>query len=190
MSIHPTAVVGPGCQIAPDADVGPYSVIGFDQEADRAQYYGNPTATNEVWPPTVIGSGTTVGAHCCVGRGALLGDKCLVEPYSFVGERCTVGTRNFIRYRAWISARVVTGDDCVIAGFLCRRTVLGSRVAFFGSTVHRFAGIQRAVEEAAPVIENDVLVGFNAVIVGGVRVPTDTVVPVGTVFKEGPSASQ
>ncbi len=183
MSVHPTAVVAPGCEIADDADVGPFCVIGFDQAQSRADYYGNPHGVTEDWPPTVVGPGATIGAHSHIGHGTVVHERCLVEPYSYIGERCVIGARTFVRYRAWIAARVTTGADCVIGGFLCSRTVLGDRVAFFGAAVHRFAGVQQAVTEPAPVVESEVLVGFNAVVVGGVRITHGTIVPVGSIVK-------
>ena len=117
MSIHPTAIVDSKAELAEDAEVQAYSIIG---------------------PHVKIGSGTVVGPHCVVEGRTVLGERNrlfsgaqvgvlsqdLKQKREFIG-RVAIGNGNVIREHSTISAstmssyedehRVTTiGDDCLI----------------------------------------------------------------------------
>jgi UDP-N-acetylglucosamine acyltransferase len=64
MSIHPTAIVHPGAQIAPDADVGAYSVI--DEHV-------------------IVGSGTRIGHHCVISGRTRIGRNNRIASFVSLG---------------------------------------------------------------------------------------------------------
>ena len=64
MSIHPTAIVHPGAQIAPDADVGAYSVI--DEHV-------------------TVGPGTRIGHHCVISGRTRLGRNNKIASFVSLG---------------------------------------------------------------------------------------------------------
>lgn len=181
-NIHPTAIVSADTVIATDVEIGPYAVIGYDCAPARARYYGHPPRQTPR-APTIIETGTFVGPHAIVGAGASIGENTIIEPGCYIGEESRLLSGGFIRYGARIYSYVNIGTDCVIAGFVCNHTTIGSRVAFFGSTVHRFAGIRVGQHEPAPTLEDDVIVGFGAVIIGGVTLPRGTIVKAGNIIK-------
>jgi UDP-3-O-[3-hydroxymyristoyl] glucosamine N-acyltransferase len=82
--VHPTAVVGKGATISPEASVQPFAVIEED---------------------AFVGAGTTVGAHCYIGHGARIGDHCLLHPRVTIAQRCVVGNRVILH------SGVVVGSD-------------------------------------------------------------------------------
>lgn len=100
MEIHPTAVVSPRAQIAPDVRIGPYAVIEED---------------------VVIGPGCEIAAHAVIKRYTTLGEQNRVfehatlggEPQDvkFKGERTRllIGDRNLIRENVTIHR--ATGED-------------------------------------------------------------------------------
>ncbi|HZP93299.1 MAG TPA: acyl-ACP--UDP-N-acetylglucosamine O-acyltransferase [Burkholderiales bacterium] len=63
--IHPTAIVHPGARLAPDVEVGPYSVIGEQVE---------------------IASGTRIGAHVVVGGRTRIGRNNRIFHHVSLGE--------------------------------------------------------------------------------------------------------
>jgi UDP-3-O-[3-hydroxymyristoyl] glucosamine N-acyltransferase len=180
--IHPTAIVAPDAVVAADVEIGPYAVIGYDFAPARARYYSRPPLPSSR-TPTVLEAGAFVGPHAIIGAGAFIGENTIIEPGCYVGEDSRVLGGGFVRYGARIYSWVDVGTDCVIAGFVCNHTKIGDRVAFFGATVHRFAGIRVGQQEPAPTLEDDVLVGFGAVIIGGVTVPCGTIVTAGSIVK-------
>jgi UDP-3-O-[3-hydroxymyristoyl] glucosamine N-acyltransferase len=82
--IHPTAIIGEGCLVAPDAHVGPYVVIGEG---------------------TAIGARTAVGPLCAIGRDCAIGEDCLIHPRVVLYD----GTR--LGHRVILHAGVVMGSD-------------------------------------------------------------------------------
>lgn len=72
--IHPTAVIGAGAQIAPDAAIGAFVVIGA-----RA----------------VIGAGARIASHCSIGEDSHIGEGGLLHPGVRIGARVEIG-RNFL----------------------------------------------------------------------------------------------
>jgi UDP-N-acetylglucosamine acyltransferase len=88
VSIHPTAIVAPGAQLAEGVSVGPYSVIGEH---------------------VVLGARTTVLPHCVIDGHTTIGDDNRIGPYASLGgppqdkkyknepTRLTIGHRNTIR---------------------------------------------------------------------------------------------
>jgi UDP-3-O-[3-hydroxymyristoyl] glucosamine N-acyltransferase len=75
--VHPSAIVGAGAHIPPDAAVGPFAIIG-----DGAH----------------LGARVTVHAHAVVGPGVRIGDDCDIGPHATLhpgaelGQRVRVGT--------------------------------------------------------------------------------------------------
>ncbi|RMF96650.1 MAG: acyl-ACP--UDP-N-acetylglucosamine O-acyltransferase [Gammaproteobacteria bacterium] len=63
--VHPTAIVSPAAELAPDVQVGPYAVIGPDVE---------------------IGSGTRIGAHTVVSGPTRIGRDNRIYPHASIGD--------------------------------------------------------------------------------------------------------
>lgn len=103
MSIHATAIVDPNAQIADDAEIGPFTIIG---------------------PHVRIGARTIIGPHCVIdGRtdigednrffsGAQIGivSQDMKHDWGELG-RCIIGSHNLIREHVTISASTVSGPD-------------------------------------------------------------------------------
>ena len=66
MSVHPTAIVGPGARLHPTVEVGPYAVIG---------------------PQVTIGAGTSVGPHAVIEGRTRLGERNKVFQFASVGAQ-------------------------------------------------------------------------------------------------------
>jgi UDP-N-acetylglucosamine acyltransferase len=108
MEIHPTAVVSPRAELAPDVRVGPYAVI-----------------EDEV----VIKGGCEIGAHAVVKRFTTLGERNRVYEHATLG-----GEPQDVKFRGE-PTRLVIGDDNLIREYVTvhrasgegEATVLGSR---------------------------------------------------------------
>ena len=62
--IHPTAIIDPKAEIAPDVTIGPYCIIN---------------------QPATIGSGTILGAFVTVDSHTAIGDNCRIYPHAAIG---------------------------------------------------------------------------------------------------------
>jgi len=92
MSIHPTAVIDPGAELAAGVSVGPYSVVGPDVRV------GGDT---EIGVHAVLEGRVTIGARCRIGHGALIG-----------------GVPQDLKYREGVPVGVRIGDETVIREYV------------------------------------------------------------------------
>lgn len=118
----------------------------------------------------VVGDDARIGAFCAVSMGATLGRKVSLEPYCRVDDS-SIGDCTRLLYGARVHSEAKVGSGSCIAGNVPDRTVIGDRVRHFG----RLAHIPRGTdwdndEDPAPCIGNDVLIGANALVVGGARI--------------------
>jgi UDP-N-acetylglucosamine acyltransferase len=128
--IHPTAIVDPGAQLAPDVEVGAYSVIGSHVEIDSGSRVG---------PHVVITGHTRIGKNNLIAQFTSLGEAPQDRKYAGEPTRLEIGSNNTIREFCtlnrgtaqdigitrigddnWIMAYVHVAHDCQI----------GSRIVF------------------------------------------------------------
>lgn len=139
-----------------------------------------------------VGRPTTVGARCeirdfsVVAVEARIGADTVLDCYSWIDVAATLGRRVLITHRAHVEARASIGDDCVIAGLICERSVVGDRCRVFGDLLHRQLDPSRPwdapdSQEPAPTLRDDVFVGREASIIGDVTVGAGTYVCAGAV---------
>ncbi|GIW86251.1 MAG: acyl-[acyl-carrier-protein]--UDP-N-acetylglucosamine O-acyltransferase [Isosphaeraceae bacterium] len=105
--IHPTAVIGPEVELAPDVVVGPYAVIEG---------------------PVSVGSGTIIESHAClcgplrmgrdnfVGHGAVLGKSPQSRAYRGEPTRLIVGDGNTFREYVTVHRGTVEGGGETVIG--------------------------------------------------------------------------
>lgn len=63
-AIHPTAIIDPRAELAPDVTVGAYTIIKG---------------------PVTVGPGTRIGEHCVLEGAAVIGSNCRIGPAAYVG---------------------------------------------------------------------------------------------------------
>lgn len=128
--IHPTAIIDPQADLAPDVQIGAYSVIGDHVSIGSGTVIG---------PHVVIQSYTTIGPECRIFQFAAIGavPQSLKfageETYVKIGSRCTI--REFVTvHRATADGGGITeiGDDCLLMAYThvahdCR---IGKKVIF------------------------------------------------------------
>jgi len=96
--IHPTAFVGPDCDIAGDVEIGAFSCV-------KAKVR--------------IGPGSTIGEHCVLGCGPLAGDEWLD-----IGPQATIRSHSVIYAGSRFHSKLETGHHVVIR----ERTVAGTNL--------------------------------------------------------------
>ena len=179
MPIHPTAVIDPAAELAPDVTVAPYAVIeGHTQIA----------AGCEIGSFAVIRAYTVLGPRCQVAPGAVLGG--LPQDGKFKGERSwlrlgadnrisefvtlhrasgeeqatVIGERNLIMAYAHVGHNCVVGNDVLIANAvaIAGHCLVEDYVNLGGlAAIHQFVrigtmamvgGLSRIARDAPPYI--------------------------------------
>lgn len=102
-SIHPTAVVAPGVQLAAGVEVGAYTFIGAGVEIG---------ANTRVGPHVVINGPTRIGADNRIFQFASVGDAPQDKKYRGEPTRLEIGDRNVIRECVTVN-RGTTKDEGV-----------------------------------------------------------------------------
>lgn len=125
--IHPTAVIDKGAEVADDADIGPYCLVGKG---------------------VVIGAGTRLLGHVAVDGRTTIGASCTIHPFASIGSppqdityggeetMCVVGDKNVIREyvtinkgtRASGTTRVGNNNFIMAYSHIAHDCVVGSNV--------------------------------------------------------------
>lgn len=123
--------------------------------------------------PVRIGDGVRIGAFCLIEAAAQLGAGVEVDHYCRIAWGVRVGSSTRILYRAQVFDEVTIGSNCIIAGELVDRTVVGDNVTFQGNTAHSHTdatGDWDETEEPSPIIKSGSVVGVDAVLIGGITI--------------------
>ena len=143
--------------------------------------YGEPV--NE---RTYLGNGVQIGAFCVIEHGVHIAANVVVDHYCRIACGARVGAKTRILYRAQIFDDVHIGRDCIIAGDLVDRTIVGDEVTFQGNTAHSHRDPTRdwdETEEPSPIIETGSVVGIGALLIGGIRIGPRAYVAAGEIVK-------
>ncbi len=174
MSIHSSAIVGPGTELSENVSVGPFSIIEDGVKVGAGTVVG---------PHVLIAKGTNIGQKCSICHGAVLGTA--PQDLKYRGEETTleIGNRTVIREFASLnrgtSARqkTVVGSDCLIMTyahiahdcFIGNYVIIENAVNLSGHvTVEDFAIIGGVVP-----VHQFVKIGQHSFIGGGLRVSKD-----------------
>ena len=123
--------------------------------------------------PVRIGDGVRIGAFCIVEAGSQLEASVELDHYCRIARGVRVGKRTRILYRAQIFDEVTAGQNCIIAGELVDRTIVGDNVTFQGNTAHAHANATRdwdETEEPSPIVRSGSVVGVGALLIGGITI--------------------
>ena len=104
-----------------------------------------------------------------------------IEPGAIIRDRVEIGDRAVIMMGAIINIGAVVGADTMIdmGAVLGGRAIVGERCHVGAGTV--LAGVVEPASATPVVVEDDVLIGANAVVIEGVRIGKGSVVAAGSV---------
>ncbi len=105
--IDARAIVAEGAQLAPDVEVGPYSIIGPNVSIGRGSWIG---------PHAVITGHTSIGESNKIFQFTSIGDAPQDKKYAGEPTRLTIGDRNVIREYCTISRGTVNDEGVTRVG--------------------------------------------------------------------------
>jgi UDP-N-acetylglucosamine acyltransferase len=162
-SIHPSAVIDPSCELAPDVSVGPFCVIvGKVRLGAGVQLVSHVT----VHGPTTIGAGTVLYPGACIGLppqdlkfkigdptpGVVVGEHCLIrenvtvhaaskpEAPTTLGNRVFMMGNSHVGHDGWVGNNVILVNNVMLAGHV---KIFDNATVSGGSAVHQFCRIGR-----------------------------------------------
>ncbi|SCF09665.1 DapH/DapD/GlmU-related protein [Micromonospora chokoriensis] len=176
------SVVYPNVELSDDVRVGSWSLLGAAHRRLSVDHKHHDPGIDQLERVT-IGSRTVIGHHVTVYEGVVVGNDCFIDDYVRVGSRTTIGSGTMLLYGVKIYDLVEIGSDCRIAGFVPTRVRMGDRVTMMGSIAHKYnRPLDWSRDEPSAVLEDDVIVGIGATIVGGITVGRGSYVAAGAIL--------
>ncbi|MBU0577908.1 MAG: DapH/DapD/GlmU-related protein [Bacteroidota bacterium] len=166
--------VSPSTKIGENTKIGLYSVIGYPEVKDKVVKIGNECIIGNhvtVCPRVKIGNGVIIGDHSFISENAVIENGVFVDTHAFIGENATIGGHSSILYGTRIYNDVKIGNNSKISGFIAENASIGNHVAIFGKVIHSFRDPTHwNGGEKTPEIKDFVVVGFDAIVIGDVKV--------------------
>ncbi len=163
--------------------VGVLSALEHAPQATTLQAFLEALALDE----TVIGGSAIIRSGTVIYAGVRIGDEFDCGHNVIIREGTIVGDGVYVKNNTEIMAHARIGNGCRVAGVLADGSVLGDRVSSFGTLTHTYPRyvppahglpspppLPRDLE--APVIEDDVIIGRGAVVIGRVTIGAGAVI--------------
>lgn len=186
VSIHPTAIVDKGAELADGVDIGPFCVV-----SGRAQLHENVRLISHV---SIAGS-TTVGARTVISPFAALGGAPQDTKYKNEDTKLIIGSDCLIRETAVLHLGTVQGRGQTVIGNKCMM-MNSSHVGHDGLIGNGVIFSTHAVTGGGATVEDSVIIGGNAAVhqlgrigmgafIGGCAAVVGDVIPYGMVDNHG-----
>ncbi|MFN9132748.1 MAG: acyl-ACP--UDP-N-acetylglucosamine O-acyltransferase [Phycisphaerales bacterium] len=166
-SIHPTATIGSGVQVADDASIGPFCVLDTSLGPIVIESGVVLLAHVHVMGPVRIGAGTRIWPYATIGGepqdvkfdrtrptpGVTIGQNCVIREQASVhaasngkDKPTIVGDRVYMMVNAHVGHDAHVSNDCVLVNNSCLggHAFLGERVILSaGALLHQFCRVGR-----------------------------------------------
>jgi acetyltransferase-like isoleucine patch superfamily enzyme len=173
-SINSSAIIGAKVSLGLKICVGAYSIIGC--------VYPD---TEDI--ETIIGNNCDILHHVIVEPGAEIGENVFIDHFSRIGNKSKIGNNTMILYGSRIHDEVIIGTHCRIAGNCPDRTTIGNNVTHMGRINHSYNfpfDDWNKPNEVAATIEDNVVIGANALLIGNIRIGNNTFISPGEIIRK------
>ena len=181
-------VIHPLTRIGKNTKIGLYSIIGYpEREGKYVEIGQNCEIGNYVTirPGAKIMDNVSIKEYSYIEEDTIIGNNVSIESYSYIGKKVTIGESSLILYRAEIYDGAKIGKHCRIGGFVAENTIIGNYVTMFGKLIHSFRDPTHwDGGEKSPIIDDYVVVGFNAVIIGAIKINHHVYIAAGAVVSK------
>ena len=180
------------CHISDNCIIGDNVTIGFPDIRTVDSVIPEKSSFDElVKKPTYIGKGVKILSNTVIYSGVKIGDNTIIYEHARIGTESIIGKNCKVRYGAQIYTDVKIGDNCIISGFCCSRSKIGYNSSVFGKLVHKYdKGWIDGLKEPAPVIDENVIIAYDAIVIGSIKISKYVYVGAGAVVtKNIPSFS-
>lgn len=180
--------IHPKTQIGDNSVIGAYSVIGYPDIDGKYVKIGRDCKIGNhvtIFPGVKVLDNVSIKDFSHIEEDTIIGNNVLIEPFSHIGKKVTIGDSTLVLYRAEIYDDVKIGKYCRIGGFIAENTIIGDYVTIFGKLIHSFRDPTHwDGGETPPLIDNYVVIGFNAVVIGGIKINHHVYVAAGAIVSK------
>lgn len=184
--IDPTAKIAPNVAIGEDVYIGAYCCIGF---LDYQSVEGLSAQQIAMASPSVtrIDSGCRIFQGCIIGNGAIIGKNVRMDAYSFCGANTRLNDFVVIEYGGRVYNGATIGEHSSVGGFICNDARIGRRCNIQGGLIHPR---KQVGSELPPTIEDDVLIGTGALVIGKIVVAQGSFLAANSVLTQSTNAGK
>lgn len=171
MAIHPLAILHEDADLAPDAEVGPFCVLGSDGAG----------APLRVGPRALLRSHVVIYRDSSVGADFRAGHHVLVREATHVGASVSIGSGTIVEHHVDIGDGVRVHSRCFVPEFsrLEAGAWLGPGVVLTNARYPNRPDTKDRLEGV--LVEEDAVIGAGAIILPGVVIGRSALVGAGAV---------
>jgi acetyltransferase-like isoleucine patch superfamily enzyme len=140
-------------------------------------------------PPVVLSEGDIIGPYTVLYEGVELRRNVFLEGRCIIRRCSSLSENTTVYFGAYIGENVSIGNNCKIGGFVCNNAKVENGSAILGALIHEYSrpGIKR--KEPSPIIRENVLIGMNSLVIGGVEIGANARISAGAiVLKDVPKS--
>lgn len=128
-----------------------------------------------------IGAGSLIRSGTILYRGVTIGERFECGHNVLIRDNSRLGSDVCLYTGSQVQKGVRIGSRCIVGGWIGNGSIIGNDVKMFGELIHKYKSSARGVSEPAPEILDGAFVGWNAIVVGGVKIGRNSVVGAGSV---------
>jgi len=181
-------IIHPRTQIGKNTKIGMYSVIGYPENEGKHVEIGQDCKIGNhvtIYPGTKIMDNVSIKDFSCIEDNVRIGNNVFIDNNSYIGREAMIDDFTLILYEAKIYDGAKIGKRSRIGGFVAENTVIGDHVTIFGKLIHSFRDPTRwSGGEEPPTIDNFVVVGFNAVVIGAIKISHHVYIAAGAIVSK------
>ena len=163
--------ISESCKFGKRFEIGENNIIGLKRKRLNVKFAADPVEETRSIRKVLFGDRCVVSNNSVIYEGVSFGDDCFIDDFVRVGAFSKIGSGTMLLFGVKIYEDVIVGENCRIAGFLPNGVVIGNNVTMMGAITHKYRRpLNWSRSELSPTIEDDVVVGFGAVIVGGINI--------------------
>jgi acetyltransferase-like isoleucine patch superfamily enzyme len=162
--------------------IGDYTILGYPCSISECSFKSKKDRSK-----TTIGNNCVIGSNVVIYEGTKIGDNTRVEDFCRIGENVTIGKQCRIFNGERIYADTKIGNDSKVGGYCCEGSIIGNHVRHFGALIHRQEDPTLpwdTTTEKSPQIDDNVFIGFGAIIIGDVHIYHRVFIAAGAIVTE------
>ncbi len=177
------------CQIANDVTIGEFSVIGKPSRPHHDKLIDSVVVPNEIESSriTYISDRCYIGTHVLIEEGVNIGPNSIIESSCIIESDTSIGEHCLLVQGARVSRESKVGGYCIIGGFTAERSIIGNKCRVFGRLLHKQDDPGLPWDdniEPAPVLGDNVFIGTEALIIGGITLSDNVYICAGAIVTE------